>query len=142
MTCSNRKVIDQFGTAGLELLLHLGREVVERRAEVLREEHAVRVAPLEQREHGRLALLGRQEDVEARSGPCRSSSRCRAALDVVEVVGVAGVGDLDLARVDALLAKIRICSGRSAAGREWAMIGAPVLERAAPPRGGPSRRSA
>ena len=62
---------------------------------------------LEQGEHRRVALLGRQEEVEAVAVHADPAAGVEETLDVVEVVGVAGVGDLDLGRVDALLLEDR-----------------------------------
>src|ERR671914_2856801 len=101
----------------LQVALDLDREPVDRRAIVLREEHAVGVSLLEQGEHGLLALLGGQEDVEPVAVHADPAARIEEALDVVEIVGVAGVGDLHLRRIDALLLEDPHLLRTGAAGR-------------------------
>jgi hypothetical protein len=63
------------------------------------------VATLEEGEHGCLTLFGRQVDVEAVAVHSDPATGLEEALDVVEIVGVAGVRDLHPRRVHALLAE-------------------------------------
>ena len=142
MISSNSRVMLQPPSRGVPLICSITSGGIQSSplrdwdVEVLREEHPVGVAPLQERQDGGVALLGRQEDVE----PVAVPSRCRRplleqALDVAEVVAVAGVGDLDpLRRGPPPRAGSRSARGPvSEAGREWAMTGTPVrtLARAA-----------
>ena len=113
---------------GLEHLLRSrATEPVDRRAGVGGEEESLRIAALEQRQRRRLALLVRQEDLEPVAVEADVGTAFEQALDVVEVVGVAGMGDCTRAGSTPSCSKISSCRGPvSLAGREWAMIGLPV----------------
>ena len=65
----------------------VGREPVDRRAGVGREEDPVGVAALEQRERRRLALVVGQVHLEAVAVEADPDALLDQALDVVEVVG-------------------------------------------------------
>ena len=86
-----------------QLLDHLGGEPVDRRGEVRDDEDAVGVAAVEQLDRRLVAALVVEEHRQPVAVQADPHARVEQALDVVEVVGVAGVGDLDLVRVDALL---------------------------------------
>ena len=91
----------------------------------------------------RVALLERQVEVEAVAVEADPDAVVEQALDVVEVVAVAGVGDLDLLRVDALLEEDLDLA--RAGVRRRSRVGhdrrAGLQARARDTRGGPSRRS-
>ena len=61
------------------------------------------MAALAELDHRRVALLGRQDDVEPVAVHPDERAACEQLLDVVEVVGVAGVRELHRGQVDALL---------------------------------------
>ena len=104
-TSSKTSVIDQLRirTAVFEYLGGLGGEPVDRRAEVLRDHQPLGVAAPQQLGGGRVALVDRQEHLEAVAVEPDVDALVDQALDVVEVVGVAAVGDLHAREVDALL---------------------------------------
>ena len=71
----------------------------------------MRSATLEQRERGGVAVGRGQVDVDSVAVEPDPATGLEEGLDVLEIIRVAGVGDLDLGRVDSSSAKMRICSG-------------------------------
>ena len=104
-TSSKTSVIDQLRIAPwlFEHLRGLRREPVDRGAEVLGDHQALGVPAAQQLGGRRVALVDRQVHLEAVAVEAHVDALVDQPLDVVDVVGVAAVGDLHARQIDALL---------------------------------------
>ena len=90
-------------TRGLDLRDRLGREPIDRGAEVLGDHHPLGVPAAQQLGGDRVALLHRPIHLQAVAIEPDVHALVQQALDVLDVITVTAVRDLDLLRRDPLL---------------------------------------